>query len=84
MYCDCFAVGEFCSDCNCTNCHNNLEYEEERQKSIRQCLDRNPNAFRPKIGKNPSQKDRRHNKGCNCKRSGKLKFKQILIQGGLR
>lgn len=73
LYCDCFAVGEFCSDCNCTNCHNNLQFEEERQRSIKQCLDRNPNAFRPKIGKNPAQKDRRHNKGCNCKRSGCLK-----------
>jgi len=73
LYCDCFANGEFCYNCNCNNCHNNLENEEERQRSIRQCLDRNPNAFRPKIGKNPAESDRRHNKGCNCKRSGCLK-----------
>ena len=42
-------------------------------RAIKQCLDRNPDAFKPKIGKNTSQGDRRHNKGCNCKRSGCLK-----------
>ncbi|GBP68549.1 Protein lin-54 [Eumeta japonica] len=77
LYCDCFANGEFCNSCNCTNCHNNLENEELRQKAIRGCLERNPNAFRPKIGKakNAAGPDtvRRHNKGCNCKRSGCLK-----------
>ncbi|XP_026321238.1 protein lin-54 homolog isoform X2 [Hyposmocoma kahamanoa] len=76
LYCDCFANGEFCNGCNCTNCHNNLENEELRQKAIRGCLDRNPNAFRPKIGKSKSggpEIVRRHNKGCNCKRSGCLK-----------
>lgn len=73
LYCDCFANGEFCFNCNCNNCLNNLQNEEERQKSIKQCLDRNPNAFKPKIGKNSSEGERRHNKGCNCKRSGCLK-----------
>lgn len=73
LYCDCFANGEFCHNCNCNNCFNNLAHEEARQKSIKQCLDRNPNAFRPKIGKVTSEGERRHNKGCNCKRSGCLK-----------
>ncbi|CAH2267757.1 jg15174 [Pararge aegeria aegeria] len=76
LYCDCFANGEFCNRCNCVNCHNNLENEELRQKAIRGCLDRNPNAFRPKIGKSKTggpEIIRRHNKGCNCKRSGCLK-----------
>ncbi|XP_059048709.1 protein lin-54 homolog isoform X1 [Achroia grisella] len=76
LYCDCFANGEFCNRCNCNNCHNNLENEELRQKAIRACLDRNPNAFRPKIGKSKTAGPeiiRRHNKGCNCKRSGCLK-----------
>ncbi|XP_045451228.1 protein lin-54 homolog [Melitaea cinxia] len=76
LYCDCFANGEFCNRCNCNNCHNNLENEELRQKAIRGCLDRNPNAFRPKIGKakiGGPDIIRRHNKGCNCKRSGCLK-----------
>lgn len=38
------------------------------------CLDRNPEAFKPKIGKGKEgESDRRHSKGCNCKRSGCLK-----------
>lgn len=46
LYCDCFANGEFCSNCNCKECFNNMDNEEERQKSIKLCLERNPNAFR--------------------------------------
>ncbi|KAJ1521300.1 hypothetical protein ONE63_002978 [Megalurothrips usitatus] len=73
LYCDCFANGEFCFQCNCNCCFNNLEHEEDRQRAIRSCLERNPNAFRPKIGKGIVGDGRRHNKGCNCKRSGCLK-----------
>ncbi|KAJ7987015.1 hypothetical protein DPEC_G00334380 [Dallia pectoralis] len=74
LYCDCFANGEFCQNCNCTNCSNNLEHETERAKAIKACLDRNPEAFKPKIGKGKEgEADRRHSKGCNCKRSGCLK-----------
>lgn len=73
-YCDCFANGEFCNSCNCNNCFNNLEHETERLKAIKTCLDRNPEAFKPKIGKGKEgESDRRHSKGCNCKRSGCLK-----------
>jgi len=77
LYCDCFANGEFCSGCNCKDCYNSLSREKERQKAISQCLERNPEAFRPKIGKAvkgaPEAIGRRHTKGCNCKRSGCLK-----------
>ena len=34
-YCDCFANGEFCSNCNCNNCSNNIEHEQERSKAIK-------------------------------------------------
>lgn len=38
------------------------------------CLDRNPEAFQPKIGKGKlGDVKPRHNKGCNCRRSGCLK-----------
>ncbi|CAB3371368.1 Hypothetical predicted protein [Cloeon dipterum] len=73
LYCDCFANGEFCFNCNCNTCFNNLEHEEDRQRAIRACLERNPAAFKPKIGKAQAGDERRHNKGCNCKRSGCLK-----------
>ncbi|XP_037083848.1 LOW QUALITY PROTEIN: protein lin-54 homolog [Pollicipes pollicipes] len=72
LYCDCFASGEFCNNCNCTNCYNSLDHEEERQRAIRSCLDRNPYAFKPKIGKSDNE-TRKHQKGCNCKKSGCLK-----------
>ncbi|XP_045598060.1 uncharacterized protein [Procambarus clarkii] len=59
QYCDCFASGAFCDNCHCTNCFNNEDHKEERQKAITACLDRNQNAFQ--------------SKKCNCKRSGCLK-----------
>lgn len=46
LYCDCFANGEFCQDCTCKDCFNNLENEDERQRAIRSCLERNPSAFK--------------------------------------
>ncbi|XP_062974468.1 tesmin [Elgaria multicarinata webbii] len=77
LYCDCFANGDFCSNCNCNNCYNNPQHEIERFKAIKvieACLDRNPEAFLPKIGKGKLGDIKpRHNKGCNCKRSGCLK-----------
>lgn len=42
--------GEFCRDCNCKDCHNNLAHESERTRAIKSSLERNPNAFKPKIG----------------------------------
>ncbi|NXF69271.1 MTL5 protein, partial [Ciccaba nigrolineata] len=74
LYCDCFANGDFCNDCNCNNCYNNQLHETERFKAIKVCLDRNPEAFLPKIGKRKLGEIKpHHNKGCNCKRSGCLK-----------
>lgn len=76
LYCDCFANGEFCRDgCNCHHCKNNMDHAEDRARAVKICLDRNPNAFKPKVGHNRSigGDERRHIKGCNCKRSGCLK-----------
>ncbi|XP_014812971.1 PREDICTED: tesmin [Calidris pugnax] len=74
LYCDCFANGDFCNNCNCSNCYNNQLHESERFQAIKACLDRNPEAFLPKIGKGkPGEIKPHHNKGCNCKRSGCLK-----------
>ncbi|XP_002124866.2 protein lin-54 homolog [Ciona intestinalis] len=72
LYCECFANGHFCDSCNCINCHNNLEFDTDRSKAIKSCLERNPMAFRPKIGRGRDA-NRTHQKGCNCKRSGCLK-----------
>lgn len=71
LYCECFAQGQLCQNCNCNNCMNNLAYEDERGRAIKMTLERNPTAFHPKIGR--GEGERKHTKGCNCKRSGCLK-----------
>ncbi|XP_066110174.1 tesmin isoform X1 [Saccopteryx bilineata] len=34
-YCDCFASGDLCNNCNCNNCYNNLHHGLERFKAIK-------------------------------------------------
>ncbi|KAF9615859.1 hypothetical protein IFM89_026747 [Coptis chinensis] len=53
LYCECFAAGVYCDRCNCINCHNNVGNEAARHEAIEATLDRNPNAFRPKIASSP-------------------------------
>ncbi|KAG8522549.1 Tesmin [Galemys pyrenaicus] len=73
-YCDCFASGDFCGGCRCSNCCNNLRHGAERLKAVKACLDRNPEAFQPKTGLGRRGDVRpRHSRGCNCRRSGCLK-----------
>ncbi|XP_075968891.1 spexin prohormone 2 [Anarhichas minor] len=74
LYCECFANGMMCSNCDCSNCHNNAEHEVKRHAAVKLCLGRNPAAFRSKIAGEMSERSKGwHNKGCNCKRSGCLK-----------
>ncbi|KAJ1454680.1 hypothetical protein M885DRAFT_414111, partial [Pelagophyceae sp. CCMP2097] len=68
LYCDCFANSRSCSDCNCTDCHNDEAHEATRAEAIRLTLEKNPKAFRAKIGK-----QRAHQSGCHCKKSKCLK-----------
>ncbi|CAI8599823.1 unnamed protein product [Vicia faba] len=85
LYCECFAAGIYCDGCNCLNCHNNVDNEAARQEAVGITLERNLNAFRPKIASSPlkpevsmeevseTQVTGKHNKGCHCKKSGCLK-----------
>nr|GMC46599.1 protein tesmin/TSO1-like CXC 5 [Ipomoea batatas] len=85
VYCECFASGIFCDGCNCQNCQNNIEHEVNRKIALSAILERNPNAFRPKITSSPQglkngvvevgedSPSGKHNRGCNCKKSGCLK-----------
>lgn len=88
LYCECFSAGKYCDECNCFNCKNNVAFAAERREAVEATLERNPNAFRPKIavvaspggvghasGGVDGDADvvARHNRGCHCKRSGCLK-----------
>ena len=57
LYCECFAAGIYCSpDCRCKNCKNieGLKSEDnqtgwdDRSVAIKNALERNPHAFRPR------------------------------------
>ena len=52
-YCECFASGIYCDGCNCINCYNNVENDTARREAVEATLERNPNAFRPKIASSP-------------------------------
>ncbi|GER38067.1 tesmin/TSO1-like CXC domain-containing protein [Striga asiatica] len=76
LYCECFASGVYCDGCNCVKCHNKMEHEADRKASIETILERNLNAFRPKIANSPhgaADGGVEHHKGCHCKKSGCLK-----------
>merc|ERR1719223_779551 len=63
LYCDCFAILQFCgTSCNCVNCHNTVEHEVTRQKSINQIKERKTLAFQSKISDTKG-----HAFGCHCK-----------------
>nr|VDC77352.1 unnamed protein product [Brassica rapa] len=80
LYCDCFASGVLCNDCDCADCHNNTDNSYLREAAVLNLLDRNPNAFN---GKPPSflinKQDATDTKlgllsrGCKCKRTKCLK-----------
>ncbi|EGZ11180.1 hypothetical protein PHYSODRAFT_520155 [Phytophthora sojae] len=54
LYCECFASGGYCDEsCNCLDCSNTPATEEVRQQAIAARLEKNPNAFKPKIGATP-------------------------------
>ena len=79
LYCDCFAQGLSCKDCNCKDCFN-TSGNPRRKEAIMIILQKNILAFEPKIDNvsgsrvsGSSGTGRIHMKGCNCKKSGCLK-----------
>jgi hypothetical protein len=80
LYCECFAAERFCDGCNCNDCGNTAAGGLLREKAIKDTRAKNPNAFKPRIGKPVEVVTLAvgtpltgHNMGCRCKRSECLK-----------
>ena len=67
LYCDCFANGEYCVDCNCQSCSNVIGNEDEIKKSFNEVKDKNPVAMKFYLNEETSSL------GCNCTKSNCLK-----------
>lgn len=75
LYCDCFRINKYCNNCNCIECSNCVEKDEERSVVVQNILERNPDAFAPRIKEDPDslEKEKVHLSGCHCKKSACLK-----------
>ncbi|KFK38967.1 hypothetical protein AALP_AA3G183100 [Arabis alpina] len=84
LYCDCFASGEFCIDCDCADCHNNSDNCDIREAALANVLDRYPNTFNGESTNSVIDKQyeaapvtklglRSSSRGCKCKRTKCLK-----------
>ena len=81
LYCVCFAAELYCDGCNCNDCRNTKDYEDSRIKAMKDCRNKNPNAFKSKIdhsrivvlGPPGASPQSIHNMGCKCKKSECLK-----------
>ena len=77
LYCDCFASGQTCQNCNCIGCSNFPE-SKERAEMIEKMIERNPpkknvSGAASAEHKSAASLSFKNNKGCKCKKSGCLK-----------
>lgn len=73
LYCDCFKTKAYCNGCNCVDCLNNEAGEVDRNAAIGAILDRNADAFEPRVSGDTDQGSKGHLNGCHCKKSNCLK-----------
>jgi hypothetical protein len=85
LYCECFANGEYCINCNCQDCSNVIGNEEEKDEAFKNIKDKNPVAMKLNNNNNNNininlslsqednvivQNQQGENKiGCNCTKS---------------
>lgn len=70
LYCECFANGEFCINCNCQDCSNIIGNEEEKEDAFKIIKDKNPVAMKLNNIKEVIKEENAEAKiGCNCTKS---------------
>lgn len=70
LYCECFANGEFCVNCNCQGCSNVIGNEEEKEDAFESIKEKNPVAMKLNSIKEQVKEEVTETKiGCNCTKS---------------
>lgn len=60
-------------ECSCLSCYNNENFQNIREQAIKELIDINPFAFKPKYKKLTSKDTQLHSRGCTCSKSGCIK-----------
>jgi hypothetical protein len=75
LYCECFANGEYCIDCNCYDCSNIIGNEQERDEIFKTIKEKNPVALKlikkkePEVSAKPNTQGGTGVISCNCTKS---------------